>query len=64
MNKVIMKKYREDGEDWQETTLQDAINHLAGYWQEDKIESMLLDEGLTLWNPFAEYKAVLKDTTL
>lgn len=57
MNKVIMKKYR-DEQKWIETTLQDAIDHLAVYWKEETIESMLLDEGLTLWNPFAEYKAV------
>lgn len=60
MKKVIMKRYTESTE-WEETTLQDAIDHLSGYWKEDTIESMLMDEGQALWNPFAIYKAVYKD---
>ena len=58
MNKIVIKKYKEDNAEWEQTTLEDAIDHLSGYWQNDKIESMLFDEGLTLWNPFAYYKAV------
>jgi hypothetical protein len=61
MNKVIMKKYV-DEENWHEVTLQNALTHLSGHWIDGKIESMLLDEGLTLWTPDAEYKAVYKDT--
>ena len=61
MDKVIMCKYREDGEDWHEVTLERAKSRLSGYWKEESIETMLMDEGLTLYTPFADYKAVYKD---
>jgi len=60
--KVIVRKYKEEGEEWEEVSLQDAIDRLSAYWIPSTIESMLMDEGLTLWNPFAEYKAVYKDS--
>lgn len=59
--KVIMKRYKKPDAEWEETTLEDAIAHLSLFWVEDKIESMLMDDGETLWNPFCQYKAVYKE---
>jgi hypothetical protein len=61
MDKVIMKRFN-DSDTWEESSLQEAINKLSGYWNSSEIESMLLTEGLTLWNPFAYYKAVYKES--
>ena len=38
-------------------TMKEAIYSLSGYWQEDKIEAMLL-KGVPLWTPYAEYKII------
>ena len=59
MIKVVMKRYTES-EDWEETTMEDAVNHLWDYWKPETIEPMI-NEGHALWNPFAVYKMVYKE---
>ena len=38
-------------------TMKEAIYSLSGYWQEDKIEAMLLS-GQELFTPFSDYKII------
>lgn len=52
---------RTDLENNQETiiSMEDAIDKLSGYWQDDKIKTLLLN-GEILFTPYANYKLLIK----
>ena len=53
----ILRKYNEPGAQWEEITLDEAIDKLegAGYWKKNTVKDMLL-EGQKLWTPWAFFK--------
>lgn len=52
----IQVKYFDTNET-QIVTLNNAYQRLSGYWDKNEIKPML-KEGLTLWSPYAEFKAI------
>ena len=54
----ILKRYKDVGEEWQETTEAECVKHTEGngYWVAGTVLDMLR-QGLTIQTPWAEYKA-------
>ena len=54
---IILRKYKEPDAQWEEITLDEAIDKLegAGYWEKNTVKDMLL-EGQKLWTPWAFFK--------
>jgi hypothetical protein len=46
-----------DSNETQIVTLNNAYQRLSGYWDKSEIKPML-KQGLSLWTPYAEYKAI------
>jgi hypothetical protein len=55
----IERRFKDPGEKWEETTLEECIEHTegSGYWKKDCVKDML-EAGNMVWTPFAEYRAV------
>ena len=53
----ILKKYKEPGATWQETTIKECLEHTenSGYWEKGSVIK-LLKSGQVIFTPFAEYK--------
>lgn len=57
----ILKRYKEPGAPWVETTIKECLEHTegSGYWKKDTVID-LLAQGQFVWTPFAEYKGVIE----
>ena len=54
----ILKMYADKPDEWEEITLEEAIEYTEGrgYWAKDSVKTMLVN-GLTVRTPWAFYKA-------
>ena len=54
----ILKRYKDEGEEWKETTEDECVGHTEGngYWKTGTVLDMLR-QGLTVQTPWAEYRA-------
>ena len=51
----IERRFKEPDEVWEDVTAEDALEYLKASWKESEIIPML-EDGHTLFNPFAEYR--------
>lgn len=54
---MILMRYNEPNAHWEEVSEAECLEHTegCGYWKKGGVLN-LLQKGLTVWTPFAEYK--------
>ena len=55
----ILKRYKDPGEEWKETTYQECLEHTeeSGYWRPGTV-IFTLKQRLQVFTPFAVYKLI------